>query len=124
MSKALRSIFLVTTIILFLIGAPLLLAPGRVLDIFAWQAVDPILTRLLGASLLAMAWATFFSWRASNRSQVEAVIQMKFAFYLLGLLGVLRHLLTGAYYAPVIWILFGLLVVGTLIWGFVLIRRV
>lgn len=123
MSKLLRSLLIINAAVSFLIGAALLLAPGRALGIFSWITIDPLLTRLLGAALIALAWGSFFAWRKDERVLAKMIIQMEFIFNSLGALGFSRHLLTGAHYPSVIWFLFILLLAGTLVWGYFLVRR-
>jgi hypothetical protein len=123
MSKLLKSAFLAQAILGILVGLSLLLAPGRFLGLVYWQPIDVILSRLLGAALLAMSWTSIYGFRAANRAQAAVLIQMQAIFCGLGALGILRHLINGAYYAPVIWIIFGILAVFAMIWIWALIPR-
>jgi hypothetical protein len=117
MSKLLKGAFLLQAVLAVLTGLPLLLAPGRFLGIFGWAPVEPLLDRLLGAALLAMAWTSIFAFRASNRSQVNILVQMQLIFCGLGALGFLRHLTTGAYYPPMVWTVFAVLATFTIVWA-------
>jgi hypothetical protein len=102
MSTSLRSTFVIFALVTFLVGAPLLAVPGRFLGLVGWAPVDPILARILGAALVALAWASALGARARDRRQIEAVIQIEAVFCVLATLGVLRHLLGGANYALVV----------------------
>jgi hypothetical protein len=105
MSKALRVVFLVHAIAGVLLGAPLLIAPGRTLLWLNWAPIDPILSRGLGAALLALAWSSFRGWRATDRAQVALLVETEVAFTVLSSVGLLRHLLTSRY--PItVWALF------------------
>ncbi len=116
MSRALRYAFMVHAVVTFVFGAPLLLAPGRFLALFGWAPVDPILSRVLGACLLALAWSSFRGWQATETAQVGTLVEMEAVFTILGAAGVLRHLLTGAYYPWPVWFLFVLLAIFAVAW--------
>jgi hypothetical protein len=122
MSKLLKGLFLLAAVLGFLIGAPLLLAPGRTLGLFAWDPVDPLLTRLLGAALLALAWGSLRAYLSAERERMQALAEVNAVFSTLGALGFLRHLLTGSYYPPIVWILFAGLALFAVAWIFVLVR--
>ena len=70
MSKALKTTFLVHAIFAALGGGILLLIPGRFLLWLGWAPIDPIMSRLFGAALLALAWSSFQGWRAREWAQV------------------------------------------------------
>ena len=122
MSKALKYTFLVHAIVALLFGALLLLAPGRFLGIFGWQPVDPLLTRLLGAALLALAWGSWRGWQATERAQVTPLIEMETIFTVLGSAGLLRHLLIAGY-PWYVWTLFAVLAVFAVAWIFFLFKK-
>jgi hypothetical protein len=98
----LRTTFLVHWIISALLGAGLLLIPGRVLAVIGWVPkevslpggsaipgtifVDPMLARLLGAALLAFAWSSFQAWRAQDSSSVKLVVQTEAVYCVLGVI--------------------------------------
>lgn len=123
MSGFLKVVFLLQAILAVLVGAPLLLAPGRFLDLIGWAPVDPLLSRLLGAALLAMAWTSIYALRTSQRERISILIQMQLIFCVLGMLGFLRHLLTGFYYPPMVWGVTIVLAAFSLAWGLALIRN-
>jgi hypothetical protein len=122
MSKALRTTFLVHSIVSVLIGALLLLIPGRLLLGLGWTPIDPIVSRLLGAALLALAWSSFRSWRATERSQVAIILEMEAAFTVLGSVGLLRHLLFGRW-PLIVWATFVVLLAFAVAWIVFLVRR-
>lgn len=125
MSKLLKIAFIAQAILGILVGLPMLLAPGRFLSWVGWVPVDPILSRLLGAALVAMAWTSIYAARASSRAQVGILVQMQAIFSGLGALGCLRHLMTRASYPSQVWITFIMLVVFTVIWiwGLISLRK-
>jgi hypothetical protein len=122
MSKGLKTAFLVHAEVAFVLGAPLLIAPGRVLTWLGWAPIDPIASRVLGAALLALAWSSFRGWRATERARVAILLEMEAAFTVLGCVGLLRHLLF-AHYPVVPWLMFAILLVFALAWIWFLVRR-
>src|SRR5512135_56895 len=100
-SNSLKDTFLVHMIIGLVLGAALWLIPGRTITLLGWVPaqvqlpqsglsisgqtfVDPVITRLLGAALLALAYSSFMGWRAVRRDQVNLVVQMEFVYCILG----------------------------------------
>ncbi len=115
MSKLLKSTFLIHAVVGVLSGAPLLIAPGRFLGWVGWAPIDLIISRVLGAALLALAWSSFRGWRATERAQVAILVEMEAVFTVLGCLGLLRHLLRGPYPLAV-WIVFAILAIFAIAW--------
>jgi hypothetical protein len=103
-------------ILTLVVGAPLLLAPGRFLNTVTWDPGEPILNRILGAALLALSWASWRAWRSSDKAEIGLAAQAQAIFCALGAVGVLRHLLTGAYYPPLVWAFFLLLALFAVLW--------
>lgn len=138
-SNSLRTIFLVHMIISLVLGAALWLVPGRTLTFLGWipetvelpelgvstpgtTFVDNVITRLLGAALLALAFSSFRGWRAERWEQIALVVQLEFVFCAIALIGSLA----GFYLrneVPVFgWVVAALLAIFTLLWGWVLRR--
>ncbi len=115
MSKALKVTFGIHAVVARLFGLPLLAAPGRFLGLFGWQPVDPLLSRLLGAAILALAWSSFRGYRTTESSIQVAFIQVELIYTVLGAVGLLRHLLV-AWYPWYVWTLFTTLVVFAIVW--------
>jgi hypothetical protein len=115
MSKALRITFLVHAVVGAIFGVPMLLAPGRLLTWLGWAPIDPIISRLLGAALLALAWSSFRGWRAEDRARVALLLEMEAVFTVLGCIGLLRHLLFASYPA-VPWIVFVIMAAFAAAW--------
>jgi hypothetical protein len=113
--KARKITFLAHVIVGTITGAPLLLAPGRFLGWIGWAPIDPILSRLLGAALLALAWSSFRGWQAADEAQMVILLELEAAFTVLGCVGLLRHLLTSRYPAMV-WITFAVLAAFATAW--------
>lgn len=122
MSKSLRYTFLVHALVAVVAGLPFLVAPGRWLNLFGWLPIDPIMTRLFGAALLALGWGSFQGWRAAARSDVEILIQVEAVFTVLGSLALLRHLIGGSW-PWYVWTLFIVLVLFAIAWIYHLLRR-
>ncbi len=122
MSKALKYTFLVHAVVGVLFGVPLLIAPGRFLGWIGWAPIDPIISRLLGAALLALAWSSFRGWQATERAQVAILVKMEAVFTVLGCVGLLRHLLF-AHYPAMVWIVFAILGIFAIAWIVSLLRK-
>jgi hypothetical protein len=97
MSRSLKVLFLVHAIMSTVLGVLLLVIPGRLLGLFGWAPIDPLISRLLGAALLALAWSSFRGWRATERRQVAILIEAEAVFCVLACAGLLRHLLVASY---------------------------
>lgn len=122
MSKALKMMFLIYVVLAVLLGALLLAMPGRFLGWVGWAPVDPILSRLLGAALLAFAWGSWRGMQATERSPVTTLIEMHLAFAVLGVLGLLRHLLIASY--PLyVWLVFIVLALFAIGWSAFWLKR-
>jgi hypothetical protein len=91
-------------------GAGLLLVPGRFLGLVNWAPIDPLLSRLMGAALLALTWLDWRVIRTADLTLVSTGVEVFFITSLLGSIGLLRHLLI-ANYPAYVWILaIGLLI--------------
>ncbi len=115
MPRTLKYLFLIHAIVAALFGALLLIAPGRFLGWVGWAPIDPILSRILGAALLAIAWSSFRGWQATERAQIAILVEMEAAFTVLAILGLLRHLLF-AHYPLIVWALFAVFVIFAIAW--------
>jgi len=115
MSKTLKTIFLIHAVVGVLLGVPMLIAPGRFLNWLGWAPIDPIISRLLGAALLALSWSSFRGWRAEERARVALLIEMEAVFTVLGCVGLLRHLLFGRF--PLVpWAVFVVMAIFAAAW--------
>ena len=115
MSKWLRILFLVHAVVAAIGGLALLVAPGRTLGWFGWAPVDPLLSRVLGAALLALAWSSLRGWRAATRSGVAILVEVEAIFTVLTCVGLLRQML-GANWPWYVWTLLGVFVAFALAW--------
>ena len=115
MSKSLKYTFLIHVAVSLIFGAALLLAPGRFLGLFGWAPIDPLISRLLGAALLALAWSSYRGWGGSSYEQVSVLVEMEVIFTLFGSVGMLRHLLK-SWYPWYVWFVFSVLVVFAIAW--------
>jgi hypothetical protein len=122
MSKSLRNTFLVHAVVALLFGLPLLVVPGRALDVFGWAPIDPIMSRLFGAALLALSWGSYRGWRAAVRGDVEILLQVEAILTSLCALGILRHLLVGSW-PWYMWLTFVLFVLFAISWIYHLLRK-
>lgn len=122
MSKLLRTTFLVHAVVAVVLGVALLAAPGRWLGLFGWAPVDPLISRLLGAALLGLAWGSIRCFRASERKEVAVLMEVNAAFCVLGCAGILRQI-WGYDYPYYVWILLVILAAFAVLWVIELIRR-
>ena len=122
MSKSLKYTFLVYAIFCLVVGIPLLLAPGKALGVLGWKPIDPLITRILGAALLGMGWASWKGFHFTSMKQAALLVEMNLIFAALSCVGLLRHLLK-AWYPWYVWAdlvilgIFGLLWVYHLVSG-------
>lgn len=122
MSKSLRYTFLIHAVVAVLMGLPLLVGPGRWLDLFGWAPIDPIMARLFGAALIALGWGSYRGWRAAARSDVEILIQVEAIFTVLCSLAILRHLVVGSW-PWYVWVMFIAFVLFAIAWIYHLLRK-
>ena len=139
-NNSLRTIFLVHMVISLVLGASLWLIPGRTLDFLGWVPeevllpeselavagtifVDGVITRLLGAALLALGYSSFQGWRAGSWEQISLVVELEFILCAAGLIGTLASFYLMERAIPLIgWVIAALLAVFTLLWGWALRR--
>lgn len=104
MARALKVMLLVHVVLDVVFGLPLLLMPGRFLTLLGWAPIDPIISRILGAALLAFGWVQLRAWQA-GLAECAPVLEMEVAFSGLACIGLLRHLLF-ARYPAIVWVVF------------------
>jgi hypothetical protein len=122
MSRYLRSLFGIHAIVALIFGAGLLIVPGRTLGLFGWSPIDPLVSRGLGAALLALAWSSFRAWQATERRQVAILVEAEAVFCVLACAGLLRHLLF-ANYPWYVWGLFVLFAAFAVAWIIAWVRK-
>ena len=141
-SKGLRNTFLFHTIVSAVLGLSLYVVPGRVLAILGWIPekyeltvggttvsapgtflVDPVITRVLGAALLALAFASFLGWRAKEHQEVSILVLLELVFCVLALVAFVVRIVTLGLTLPVIgWVLIVILLAFAVAWGMMLRR--
>ena len=91
-------------VVALILGLGLLIAPGRLYDLIDWVQADqdvpatiPLVSRMFGAALLALAWGSFRAWRASTWDEVGIIVELEIVFTVLASIGLLRHLLFDEY---------------------------
>ena len=122
MSRSLRVTFLIHAVAAFLLGLPLLAAPGRWLVLFGWAPIDPLMSRMFGAALLALSWSSLRGYLADDWEQVEIVVELEAAFTVLASIGLLRHLLVGSW-PWYTWTLFIILALFAVAWIYHLLKK-
>ncbi len=95
MSQSTKYTFLAHTIVTVIMGIPLLLVPGKFLPIFGWveEGIDPLITRIFGAAVLAMAWSSYQGWKAMDWDQVRITVEAEAVFTILAVIGMLKHII-------------------------------
>jgi hypothetical protein len=115
MGKALRYTFLIHAIVAFVFGVPMLLGPGHFLILLGWLQIDSMLSRVLGAALLGLAWSSWRGWQATDKAQVKTLLELEAIFTVLGAAGLLRELVV-SYFPVIYWVLFATLAVFAVAW--------
>jgi len=118
MARQLRVLFIVHLVIAAALGLLLLIMPGRFLLALGWAPIDPILSRVLGAALLALGWGSYRAARLRNPAELHVLLEVDLAFCALGTLGVLRHIVV-AHWPWMVWALLVVLVAWTAAWAWV-----
>jgi hypothetical protein len=124
MTQSTKYTFLIHAVVAVIMGIPLFLVPGRFLPLFGWveEGIDPMLTRVFGAAILAFAWSSYRGWRSTDWEQVSIVVEAEVVFTVLAVVGLLRHLIGFSWPAGV-WLIFGLFVVFAIAWIVALRRK-
>jgi hypothetical protein len=135
--KGLQITFLVHAILSLILGLSLLLVPGRSLALSGWVEewvqlpnsdqiipgytfVDPLITRLLGAALLALAYLSFRCLRsvAQVGKDVRLVVEFEAVYCALSIIAILIALITMERIAGVIvWLILLLYAAFFVAWG-------
>lgn len=104
MNKLIRPFLLVHAVVALLIGVPLLAAPGRFLGALAWAPIDPLLSRMLGAALIAMGWGSLCGFRQADPGRMQYLVEVGALFCGLTVIGLLRNML-GASWPFLVWLI-------------------
>ncbi|MFB6172971.1 MAG: hypothetical protein ABEJ23_10580 [Haloarculaceae archaeon] len=79
-SRNLQWTFLVHAVVAVVMGLPLLLVPEAWGALVNWRAVDPTVTRLLGAAVVAIAVASWLGYRADSREELRILVAFEVVF--------------------------------------------
>lgn len=124
MRRALKVTFLVHAVLALLSGVLLLFIPGNFLQWIgwtafaaqaAWMGIDVVISRLLGAALIALAWSSFRGWRATEVAQIANLVEMEVVFTVLCCAGLLRHLVF-RHLPMMVWIPFAVFALFAVAW--------
>jgi len=123
MSNWLKPLFLIHAVVAVVGGLPMLFVPGRVGTLFSWWPMDPVLGRILGAALLALAWSSWRGWRGATEAQVALLVEVETAFTVLTSASLLY---VGLRYSMpwYIWTLLGVFVAFAAAWVVALVKVV
>ena len=83
MSKWLKTLFLIHAVAAAIGGLALFVVPGRALGLLGWMPIDTVLSRVLGAALLALAWGSWRGWRGATWERVALLVEVEVAFSVL-----------------------------------------
>jgi hypothetical protein len=92
-SKGLKTTFLIHAVVGLIFGLPMLIVPGRFARLINWSPIDPVVNRLLGAAFLALAVSSWRAYKSATWEKVEIKVEIEIVFTVLGVVGLLRHLL-------------------------------
>jgi len=129
-SSSVRLVFLAQSIISAILGLSLWVVPGRTLiDLLRWEtspgerSADPILSRLLGAALLVLAFVSYRARSVEDWRQVTLLVQLLVLFCVLGVVATVGVLVFLAppelrLFQPG-WALAVILAIFAVVWGIV-----
>ena len=111
MSSGLKTTFLIHAIVAFVFGIVLYLQPQLWAYTINWTPFDPNMTRVYGATLLAVAVSSWFGYRAARWDEVRILVLMEIALTVLSTVAALWGLLfrvapAFAWVGVVIWVVF------------------
>jgi hypothetical protein len=115
MSRILKPALWAHMIVSFILGALLLITPGRLFTWVRWAPIDPLISRILGAALLAMSWGDWRVQRSGGQAEATLWVEVHLTFTALAAIGLLRHLVAGGF-PVIVWVVFALFTVFALIW--------
>jgi len=122
MVRALRALMWIHIVASVILGALLLIVPGGFLQSIGWAPVDPILSRVLGAALLAVAWGGYIAQHRFGSPESAIFAQIHLVFSVLAAVGVWRHLLI-AHWPAMVWILGAILILSAAHWALLLLVK-
>ena len=93
MSGSLKTTFLVHAVVAFVFGIVCYVKPGLLVTLVQWPNLDPHMTRLFGAALLAIAISSWLAYRATRWEEVHILVQMEIGLTVLSTIGGLWGLL-------------------------------
>jgi hypothetical protein len=93
MSRGLKRVFLVHTLVSFIFGVVLFVITGTWARVADWGPFDPAMTRVYGAALMAIGLSSWLGYHASRWEEVRIIVLMEIAFTVLSAVGILYELL-------------------------------
>jgi hypothetical protein len=122
LSSGLRLTFLIHAVVSLVFGVSLFILPRLVTMLVRWPQADPLITRLLGAALLALAVSSWMGYRATRREEVTNAVTLEMVFTVASCIALLRHLLflpTPAF----AWVILVIMALFALAWIFFYFKR-
>ncbi len=99
MSKGLKLTFLFHGVVATVFGLALLLVPRLLADLASWTPFDPLMTRIAGTALLALALGSWIGFFSAGWDQVRVIVLAEVLFTVVGALAGAYELVLG--HAPV-----------------------
>jgi hypothetical protein len=113
--KSLRRWFVVHFAADMLFAIPLLVAPRFTLELFGWQTVDPVTTRLVAAALFGIGIQSLLG-RNEPRAAFLGMLNLKIIWSMTAVLGFAIGLITGAPFG--VWIFLGVFTAFSALWWY------
>lgn len=111
--RSLRTWFVLHFAVDFVLAIPLLLAPGWLLPLFGWTAVDPITSRLVGAALLGIGGASLLE-RNADQEVFRAMLGLKIIWASAAIVGIALGIFAGG--PPFAWVFIAIFAVFLAVW--------
>lgn len=114
--KSLRKWFVVHFLVDVLFAIPLMLFPVRFLQLFGWQVIDPITTRLVAAALLGIGVESYLGRNAGVQA-FRGMLNLKIIWSLGAIVGLGWSLLQSAQGGPLsAWLVLLVFVAFNVLW--------
>lgn len=115
MSSGLKTTFLIHTPLSLLFGIVFYLIPDMWADLVNWTPFDATMTRLMGASALAIGVMSWLAYKADSWEEVRIPVQFEIVFTVVGaLISLYAYFISGA---PLfIWLIIVIFVVFGALW--------
>ena len=94
--RSLKTWFVIHFVIDMLFAIPMMIAPVWLLELFGWQSIDPILTRMVAAALFGIGIESYLGRNAGIES-FRGMLNLKIIWSLGVIIGILVSMLQGTH---------------------------